>query len=151
MTEATASANGSTPTVILVHGAFAESASWNGVIRPLQDGGYTAFAVPNELRSVASDADFVASILKSLPGPILLVGHSYGGAVITNAARDNENVKALVYVAGFAPEEGENIGELSAVRPAAPLERRCGPSRCPTAATTSTSSRTSTTSSSPPT
>ncbi len=113
MTEATASANGSTPTVVLVQGAFAESASWNGVIRPLQDGGYTAFAVPNELRSVASDADFVASIFKSLPGPILLVGHSYGGAVITNAARDNENVKALVYVAGFAPEEGENISELS--------------------------------------
>jgi pimeloyl-ACP methyl ester carboxylesterase len=106
--------DGSRPAVVLVHGAFAESASWNEVIRRLQDQGYTAIAAANPLRSVAGDAQFVASILESIEGPIVLVGHSYGGSVITNAARDNENVKALVYVAGFAPEEGENAFELSA-------------------------------------
>lgn len=107
--------------VVLVHGAFAESASWNDVIRRLQDRGYTAIAAANPLRSVAGDAEFVASILGSLSSPIVLVGHSYGGAVITNAARDNQNVKALVYVAGFAPDEGENIGELSARSPGSTL------------------------------
>jgi pimeloyl-ACP methyl ester carboxylesterase len=95
-------------TVVLLHSAFAESASWNDVICRLQDRGYTAIAAANPLRSVAGDAEFVASILGSLSSPIVLVGHSYGGAVITNAARDNQNVKALVYVAGFAPDEGEN-------------------------------------------
>jgi pimeloyl-ACP methyl ester carboxylesterase len=76
-------------TVVLVHGAFAESASWNDVIRRLRDRGYTAIAAANLLRSVAGDAEFVASILGSLSSPIVLVGHSYGVVVITNAARDN--------------------------------------------------------------
>jgi len=111
--------DGSQPTVVLVHGAFAESASWNDVIRRLQDQGYTVIAAANPLRSLSGDAEFVASILESIEGPIVLVGHSYGGAVITNAARDN--VKALVYVAGFAPEEGENALELAARFPGATL------------------------------
>jgi pimeloyl-ACP methyl ester carboxylesterase len=111
--------DGSQPTVVLVHGAFAESASWNDVIRRLQDQGYTVIAAANALRSVAGDAEFVASILESIQGPVVLVGHSYGGCVITNAARDN--VKALVYVAGFAPDEGESAFELSARFPGSTL------------------------------
>jgi pimeloyl-ACP methyl ester carboxylesterase len=101
------------PTIVLVHGAFAESAGWNDVISPLREQGYFVMAVPNPLRSVSGDAEFVASVLASLQGPIVLAGHSYGGAVITNAARGNANVKALVYIAGFAPDMGENILELS--------------------------------------
>jgi pimeloyl-ACP methyl ester carboxylesterase len=113
--------DGSQATVVLVHGAFAESASWNDVIRRLQDQGYTAIAAANPLRSVAGDAEFVASILEAVEGPIVLVGHSYGGSVISNAARDKENVEALVYVAGFAPEEGENAFELSGRFPGSTL------------------------------
>lgn len=111
--------NGSRPTVVLVHGAFAESASWDDVSVRLQDRGYAAIAAANPIRSVSGDADFLASIFEAVEGPIVAVGHSYGGAVITNALRDN--VKALVYVAGFAPDEGENIGELSARYPGATL------------------------------
>jgi pimeloyl-ACP methyl ester carboxylesterase len=111
--------NGSRPTVVLVHGAFAESASWDDVIVRLQDQGYTVIATANPIRSVSGDADFLASIFEAVDGPVVAVGHSYGGAVITNALRDN--VKALVYVAGFAPDEGENIGELSARYPGATL------------------------------
>jgi pimeloyl-ACP methyl ester carboxylesterase len=91
------------------------------VIGRLQEEGYTAIAAANPLRSVAGDAEFVASILESVEGPIVLVGHSYGGIVITNAVRDNENVKALVYVAGYAPEEGENALELSGRFPGSTL------------------------------
>ena len=111
--------DGSPPTVILVHGAFAESASWNGVIVRLQDQGYTVIATANPIRSVSGDAEFLASIFEAIEGSVVAVGHSYGGAVISNAARDN--VEALVYVAGFAPDEGENIGELSARYPGATL------------------------------
>jgi pimeloyl-ACP methyl ester carboxylesterase len=113
--------DGSRPTVVLVHGAFAESASWNDVIGRLQDQGYTVIAAANPLRSVAGDAEFVTSIFEAVEGPIVLVGHSYGGIVITNAVRDEENVKALVYVAGFAPEEGENALELSGRFPGSTL------------------------------
>ena len=109
------------PTVVLVHGAFAESGSWNGVIARLHEAGYTAIAAANPLRSLSGDAAFVASILDSLEGPVILVGHSYGGAVISNAALGQENVKALVFVAGFAPEEGESIGELSGRFPGSTL------------------------------
>jgi pimeloyl-ACP methyl ester carboxylesterase len=111
----------SRPTIVLVHGAFAESASWNGVIRRLQEQGYTAVAAANPLRSVSGDAEFVASILDSIQSPVVLVGHSYGGSVISNAALGNENVKALVFVAAFAPEEGESIGELSGRFPGSTL------------------------------
>src|SRR5918998_2196813 len=106
-------------TVVLVHGAFAESASWNAVIRRLQDQGYTVIAAANPIRSVSGDAQFVASIFEAVEGPVVAVGHSYGGTVITNAARDN--VRALVYVGGYAPEEGENAGELSARFPGGTL------------------------------
>ena len=108
-------------TVVLVHGAFAESASWNDVIRRLQDQGYTVIAAANPIRSVSGDAQFVASIFEAVEGPIVAVGHSYGGTVITNAVRNNENVEALVYVAGYAPDEGENAGELSARFPGGTL------------------------------
>jgi pimeloyl-ACP methyl ester carboxylesterase len=107
--------------VVLVHGAFAESASWNDVIRRLQDQGYTVIAAANPIRSVSGDAQFVASIFEAVEGPIVAVGHSYGGTVITNAVRDNENVEALVYVAGYAPEEGENALELSGRFPGSTL------------------------------
>ena len=111
----------SRPTVVLVHGAFAESASWNGVIRRLHERGYTAIAAANPLRSLSGDAGSVASVLESIEGPVVLVGHSYGGAVISNAALGNENVRALVFVAAFAPEEGESIGELSGRYPGSTL------------------------------
>jgi pimeloyl-ACP methyl ester carboxylesterase len=112
---------GSQPTVVLVHGAFAESASWNGVIRRLQEQGYTTIAAANPLRSVSGDAQFLASILESMEGPVVLVGHSYGGSVISNAALGKDNVKALVFVAAFAPEEGESIAELSGRSPGSTL------------------------------
>ena len=116
-----ATENSSRPTIVLVHGAFAESASWNGVIARLQGAGYTAVAAANPLRSLKGDAEAVASVLGSVDGPVVLVGHSYGGAVISNAALGQENVKALVYVAGFAPDEGESIGELSGRLPGSTL------------------------------
>lgn len=94
-------------TVVLVHGAFAESASWNGVIAALHQKGVTAIATPNPLRSVTTDADNVRRAVDSVGGPVLLVGHSYGGAVISEAAVDSDVVKGLVYVAAFAPEHGE--------------------------------------------
>ncbi|MBW4692076.1 MAG: alpha/beta hydrolase [Lyngbya sp. HA4199-MV5] len=116
-----ASAQGNKPTVVLVHGAFAESASWNGVLSKLIAKGYPTVAVANPLRGVKSDADYVASALKDVKGSIVLVGHSYGGSVITNAVNNNKNVKALVYVAGFAPEAGETAGELSGRYPGSTL------------------------------
>lgn len=117
----------SKPTIVLVHGAFAESSSWDGVISRLLAQGYPAVAVANPLRGVKSDADYVASVLKSIKGPIVLVGHSYGGAVITNAVNGNGNVKALVYVAGFVPETGESAAQLSALFPGSTL----GPTLAP--------------------
>ena len=111
----------SRPTVVLVHGAFAESASWDGVIGRLHAEGYTAIAVPNHLRSLSGDAESVASVLDSIEGPVVLVGHSYGGSVISGAALGRENVRAMVFVAAFAPEEGESIGELSGFYPGSTL------------------------------
>ena len=113
--------DGSRPSVVLVHGAFAESAGWHGVIRRLQERGYTALAAANPLRSLSGDAEFVASILASIQSPVVLVGHSYGGSVISNAALGKENVKALVFVAAFAPEEGESGAELSGRFPGSTL------------------------------
>ena len=113
--------DGSRPTVVLVHGAFAESAGWHGVIRRLQERGYTALAAANPLRSLSGDAEFVASILDSIQSPVVLVGHSYGGSVISNAALGKENVKALVFVAAFAPEQWESSGELSGQFPGSTL------------------------------
>jgi pimeloyl-ACP methyl ester carboxylesterase len=96
------------PTVVLVHGAFADASGWNDVIHRLQKDGYPVLAPANPLRGVAVDAAYIASILDTLTGPIVLVGHSYGGAVITNAAINHPGVSALVYLAAFAPEQDED-------------------------------------------
>ena len=109
------------PTVILVHGAFADSASWNGVVAKLRSSGYTVIGAANPLRSVKSDAAFLTSIVKSVGGPVVLVGHSYGGAVISAAANGQPNVKSLVYVAAFAPEQGETVIGLSGRFPGSTL------------------------------
>jgi pimeloyl-ACP methyl ester carboxylesterase len=109
-------------TVVLVHGAFAESASWNSTISLLQAQGYSVIALANPLRGVQKDAAYLASLLETIQGPIVLVGHSYGGMVITSAATGNRNVKALVYVAGFAPEKGESAAQLSARYPGSTLD-----------------------------
>ncbi|WP_028804820.1 alpha/beta fold hydrolase [Streptomyces sp. 142MFCol3.1] len=101
------------PTVVLVHGAFADSSSWNGVIKRLKRDGYPVIAPANPLRGLAGDAAYVHSVLKSVKGPIVLAGHSYGGSVISQAAADSPNVKALVYIAAFAPDKGESALELS--------------------------------------
>jgi pimeloyl-ACP methyl ester carboxylesterase len=111
----------SLPTIVLVHGAFAESASWNGVITQLEGSGYPVIAVANPLRGIASDAAYTAELLKTIQGPIVLVGHSYGGAIINSAAVGNPNVRALVFVAGFAPEKGETLGELTGRFPGSTL------------------------------
>jgi pimeloyl-ACP methyl ester carboxylesterase len=99
-------------TVILVHGAFAGSSSWNDVIGDLTEQGYRVIAVANPLRGLKSDADYVARVLASVPGPVVLVGHSYGGEVITVAGNGSGNVKALVYVSGLAPDTGESAVSL---------------------------------------
>lgn len=109
------------PVIVLVHGAFAESSSWDSVIARLEKDGYTVIAAANPLRGVASDAAAVSGIVKSIKGPVVLVGHSYGGPVITEAANGNANVKALVYVAGFAPETGESSLTLSSKFPGSTL------------------------------
>jgi pimeloyl-ACP methyl ester carboxylesterase len=111
MAEGTGSADRAT--IVLVHGAFADGSSWNGVIPLLQQQGYTVVAPPNPLRGVIFDSDYIASVLGQIDGPVLLVGHSYGGAVITNAATDAPNVLGLVYVAAFAPDGGERLGEVT--------------------------------------
>lgn len=102
------------PTVVLVHGAFADSSGWSDEIRQLDNDGYKVFAPANPLRGIAPDAAYLRSVLATISGPIVLVGHSYGGAVITNAATGNPNVKALVYIAAFAPDEGQTLGEALA-------------------------------------
>jgi len=98
-------------TIVLVHGAWADASSWNGVTPKLA--GYPVRAIPNLLRNLTNDAANVAAFLATIAGPIVLVGHSYGGAVITNAATGNANVKALVYVDAFAPDEGETVFPLA--------------------------------------
>jgi pimeloyl-ACP methyl ester carboxylesterase len=95
------------PTIVLVHGAWADASSWTGVIQRLQRDGYTVAAIPNTLRGVAADAAIVRSYLDTVDGPVVLVAHSYGGFVITNAATGSQNVKALVYIDGFIPDEGQ--------------------------------------------
>lgn len=101
------------PTVVLVHGAFADSSGWNDVSALLMKDGYTVRAWSNPLRNVTSDGAYLRTYLSTIKGPIVLVGHSYGGAVITEASTDNPNVKALVYVAAFALAEGENVATAS--------------------------------------
>ena len=100
------------PTIVLVHGAWADGSSWNGVTQRLQEAGYPVRVPPNPLRNLAGDSETIANFLSTIKGPIVLAGHSYGGAVITNAARGNANIRALVYVDAFAPDEGEKVVEL---------------------------------------
>jgi pimeloyl-ACP methyl ester carboxylesterase len=108
-------------TVVLVHGAFADSASWNGVVPLLQNRGLRVVSVANPLRSLRGDADYLGQLVDSMPGPVVLVGHSYGGAVITNAATGRKNVKALVYVAAFVPDAGETALALAGKFPGGTL------------------------------
>jgi pimeloyl-ACP methyl ester carboxylesterase len=102
------------PAVVLVHGAFADASSWNGVIKRLQAKSVQVTAPANPLRGLAADSAYIAVVFDETPGPVVAVGHSYGGAVITNAAKQAKNVVGLVYVAAFATEEGERLGEATA-------------------------------------
>ncbi|MFJ7254976.1 alpha/beta fold hydrolase [Streptomyces sp. NPDC098085] len=105
---------GARPTVVLVHGAFADASGWNGVVERLQRDGYTVMAPANPLRGPASDSAYLTDVLKSIRGPIVLAGHSYGGAVIGTAAAGNPQVKSLVYVSAFMPDKGEGLADLGA-------------------------------------
>lgn len=109
------------PTVVLVHGAFADSGSWDGVVKRLKRDGYPVVAAANPLRGLAGDAAYVKEIVAGIEGPVVLVGHSYGGLVISDAATGSANVKALVYVAAFLPEKGESAFDLSAKFPGSTL------------------------------
>ncbi|MFG1807531.1 alpha/beta fold hydrolase [Streptomyces sp. NPDC049040] len=105
------------PTIVIVNGAWSEPGSFDGVIRKLQNDGYPVAAPPTALRSLADDSAYLSSYLKTVKGPIILVGQSYGGSVITDAATGNNDVKALVYVSAFAPDEGESTQDLTAKFP----------------------------------
>jgi pimeloyl-ACP methyl ester carboxylesterase len=109
------------PTVVLVHGAFADSSSWNGVIKDLEGDGYRVVSAANPLRGLHTDAAYVRSVLDSVSGPVVLAGHSYGGSVMSEAADGHPNVKALVYIASFLLEQGESTGQLAAKFPGAQL------------------------------
>jgi pimeloyl-ACP methyl ester carboxylesterase len=110
-------ASGPLPTIVLVHGAWANGSSWDGVVQRLQRDGYTVDVPPNPLQGLAYDPAYIADFLHTISGPIILVGHSYGGAVITNAATGDTQVKALVYVDAFAPAQGQTIGQLVSAVP----------------------------------
>jgi pimeloyl-ACP methyl ester carboxylesterase len=118
---ADASAQIAKPTVVLVHGAFADASSWNGVVKILEKDGYTVVSAANPLRSVKGDGAAVSALLGSIQTPVVLVGHSYGGNVISEAANDHANVKALVYVSAFAPEAGETVAGLAGKFPGSTL------------------------------
>ncbi|MGW1006100.1 alpha/beta fold hydrolase [Streptomyces sp. NPDC002520] len=110
-------ASGAKPTIVLVHGAWADASSWNAVMVRLQQAGYTVYAPPNPLRGVSHDAETLASFVSTIPGPVVLVGHSYGGMVITNAAAKSPNVKALVYDDAYIPAEGETVFQINGAEP----------------------------------
>jgi pimeloyl-ACP methyl ester carboxylesterase len=109
------------PTIVLVHGAFAESASWDRVVDPLQDAGFRVIAAANPLRALAADAAAVGDLVSAIDGPVVLVGHSYGGAVISNVRPDAGEIVGLVYVAGFAPAPGESCFTLAGMFPGSTL------------------------------
>ena len=113
--------DGPKPTIVLVHGAWADSSSWSAVVRRLQHDGYTVTVPPNPLRSLPGDAAYISSFLHTITGPVVLVGHSYGGAVISNAALGNDNVKALVFVNAFIPDQGESVQQLAGAQPGSAL------------------------------
>jgi pimeloyl-ACP methyl ester carboxylesterase len=112
-----AASSGPKPTIVLEHGAWADTSSWNGVIERLQADGYTVYAPPNPLQGLTYDSAYLADFLHTISGPIVLVGHSYGGAVITNAATGDPQIKALVYVDAFAPAQGQTLAQLLASVP----------------------------------
>jgi pimeloyl-ACP methyl ester carboxylesterase len=120
-TAAPARTTQSKPTIVLVNGAWANNASWSRVIKRLQSHGYTVVAPPNPLQSLDGDAETIAGLLQTIPGPIVLVGHSYGGMVISNAATGNPNVKALVYINAFIPDQGESALGLDSSQPGSVL------------------------------
>jgi pimeloyl-ACP methyl ester carboxylesterase len=109
------------PTVVLVHGAWADSGAWDGVTARLQGEGFRVRAFPTPLRSLPGDAAYLAAYLATIPGPVVLVGHSYGGAVVTNAATGSTNVRRLVFVDAFAPDAGETVVQLAGQRPGSAL------------------------------
>src|SRR4051794_19167933 len=109
------------PTIVLVHGAFAESSSWNRVIDPLLAAGHPVIAAANPLRGLATDAAAVTDVVRSVEGPVVLVGHSYGGMVISNVAADAGDIAGLVYANAFAPEPGENCFGLAGMFPGSQL------------------------------
>ena len=109
------------PTIVLVHGAFAESSSWDAVIDPLLDAGHPVIAAANPLRGLAADAAAVAGVVRAVEGPVVLAAHSYGGAVISNLPADAGEIVGLVYVCGFAPEPGEHYFQLAAMFPGSML------------------------------
>jgi pimeloyl-ACP methyl ester carboxylesterase len=109
------------PTIVLVHGAFADASSWNGVISRLEGDGYTVVAAANPMRTLTGDAADVSALVQSIPGPVVLVGHSYGGMVVTGAANGAKNIKALVYVAAFIPAPGESALALAGMFPGSTL------------------------------
>ncbi|MFG1827264.1 alpha/beta fold hydrolase [Microbispora bryophytorum] len=117
----TAATGGPKPTVVLVHGAFADASGFNGTIALLQKAGFPVLAPANPLRDTAGDAAYISSVLDTIPGPIILAAHSYGGVVITNAARGHANVKALVYLGAFAPDQGESALQLATSVPGSEL------------------------------
>jgi pimeloyl-ACP methyl ester carboxylesterase len=108
----TSPAASSRPTVALVHGAFADSSGWNDVVSQLRAAGIAVQAISNPLRGISADTAYVASAIAQISGPVLAVGHSYGGAIITNASPKAGNVVGLVYVAAFAPDEGQALSEI---------------------------------------
>jgi pimeloyl-ACP methyl ester carboxylesterase len=118
----TAATTTAKPTVVLVHGAFADASGFNDTIALLQKAGFPVIAPANPLRDAVGDAAYISSVLDTIPGPVILAGHSYGGIVITNAARGHANVKALVYLGAFAPDEGESALNLAGQFPGSELE-----------------------------
>ena len=147
--------------MVLVHGAFADASGWSAVVRMVQAAGYPVIAPADPLRGLTADADHIRSVVATLPGPVILVGHSYGGAVITNAAREAANVVALVYIAAFIPDQGTSVAtsyeppgpprlaaDAGRTR-GAPHREPCRPRAARTP--TSTSARTCSARSSPPT
>jgi pimeloyl-ACP methyl ester carboxylesterase len=109
------------PTIVLVHGAFADSSGWNSTIDQLLEAGHPVIASPNPLRGIASDAAFVADVVRAVDGPIVLAAHSYGGAVISNVPADAGDIVGLVYINGFAPDAGESCFELAGKFPGSML------------------------------
>jgi pimeloyl-ACP methyl ester carboxylesterase len=124
-TQVTAAAK---PTIVLVHGGFADASnSWNDVVQKLQQRGYPVIAPANPLRGLPTDSAYINSVVNSIPGPVILVGHSYGGAVITNAAAGAPNVKALVYIAAFVPDTGESLAQLITQYPGSEIQAALKP------------------------